>query len=394
MNAAWRATAFGAALYLLVGANLPYLPVWLEEARGFSGWQISAMIAAATLVRIVAGPLIAASAEQGGLGRPLRQLALVSLFAFGALIPETPVGFVAVLVMLTYVVWGALAPLTEALLLAGTKDARPDYGMARAIASSCFIIASLGTGALISRYGTDAVLWWLVGAAGLLVLASLLLPGETKPAETRPSLGMTLREGFGLFRNRRVLMAGLAISLIQSAHAYYYNLGSNVWIGQGVAEVHIGALWSVGVAAEVLLLLASGRLFGRWTPGALILLGGGGAVLRWSIMGFAPPLAGLYVLQSLHAFSFAATHIGILRFLAEEVPADKIPVAMTINSAVIYGPMLAVFGILAGFWYDYVPSVQAGGYWLMAGFAALGCVCALSVVRRVQPQSSEPGGLT
>jgi len=51
MNTAWRATLFAVGLYLLVGANLPYLPVWLEEGRGFSGGQISAMVAIATLIR-------------------------------------------------------------------------------------------------------------------------------------------------------------------------------------------------------------------------------------------------------------------------------------------------------------------------------------------------------
>lgn len=398
MSSAWRVTAFGAALFFLVGANLPYLPVWLEEGRGFKGWQISGVVALATLIRIFVGPLIAARAEQEGLSKTLCQLALVFLLAYGAMVPNLPIVVIAALVTVVHVVWGALAPLTEAILLAGTRNQRPDYGVARAIASSSFIIASLAVGALVRSYGSEIVLWWLIGSAFLMAVVSLGLPKDT-PMAAKPALRTTLTEGFRLYRNRRVLLAGLGASLIQSAHAYYYNLGSNVWLGQGVGGEYIGALWSIGVAAEVVLLLGSGVLFVRWTPGALILLGGCGAIVRWTITGFAPPLEWLFVLQTMHALTFAATHVGILRFLAEEVPDEKVPVAMSINSALMYGPMLAIFGVLTGFFYDYagrgnVIVTQAAGYWIMAGLAGIGCLCALSIVRRPQPHSAEMGGLT
>ena len=398
MNSAWRVTAFAAALYFLVGANLPYLPVWLEEGRGFKGWQISAMVAAGTLIRIFAGPVIAARAEQAGLARVLFQLSLVFLLAYVAMVPHSPALVIFALVTIVYVIWGALSPLTEAVLLAGTKGQRPDYGVARALASSSFIIASLAVGALVGRLGPDVVLFWLIGAAVLLAMTSLWLPADAPLATSKPSLGRTLKEGFGLYRNKRVLFAGLGASLIQSAHAYYYNLGSNVWLGQGIGEEHIGALWSIGVAAEVVLLLLSGWLFLRWTPGALILLGGSGAVLRWTITGFAPSLEVLYILQMMHALSFAATHIGILKFLAEEVAEEKVPVAMSINSAIIYGPMMAGFGILVGVFYDHAAVTdgveQASGYWLMAALAGLGCLCALQIVHRAHPQRIDAGGLT
>jgi len=228
MNSAWRATLFAIGLYLLVGANLPYLPVWLEEGRGFNGGQISAMVAIATLIRIVLGPLVAARSEQVGLARVLGQVSLICLLAFAALIPTaTPFLAIFVLVVLTHIAWGVLMPLTDAVLISGTTGARPDYGTARAIASASFIVASLSAGALVSLYGSEAAVWWLVGAAGFMALASLGLPRDAEPAETRPGLRQTLQEGFALYRNRRILLAGMGASFIQATHAYYYNLGSN-----------------------------------------------------------------------------------------------------------------------------------------------------------------------
>lgn len=397
MSSAWRVTALGAGLYLLVGANLPYLPVWLEKGRGFSGTQISAMVAVATLIRIFAGPIMAARAEQVGLANVIAQISIICLLAFGALLPQaTPFFAVIVLVVLTHTAWGVLMPLADAVLISGTKGQRPDYGMARAIASVSFIVASLGGGALVQLYGPEAALWWLVGASGAMVVASLFLPKQAALTEARPSLGQTLRAGFMLYRDRRILLAGLGASLIQSAHAYYYNLGTNIWSGQGIGAENFGPLWSTGVAVEVVFLLVSGILFLRWSPGLWILLGGIGAVVRWTLAGFAPSLEYIYALQTLHAFSFAATHIGILRFLAEELPEEKVPVALAINNAVMFGPLIAVAGVVSGLYYDARPDAQAGGYWLMAGVALLGCLCTLAVVRRVehQPQSADIGGAT
>ncbi|MEO9968264.1 MAG: MFS transporter, partial [Hyphomonadaceae bacterium] len=260
-----------------------------------------------------------------------------------------------------------------------------------ALASASFIVSSLGTGALVRAFGPEPALWVMIGAAFLMCGASFLLPAKASVAGKRIGFVQTLREGFGLYRNRRLLLLALSVALIQSAHAYYYNLGSNVWVGQGIDTGHIGALWSVGVAGEVVLLLVSGWLFvrSRWTPGALILLGGTGAVVRWTMTGFAPSLPVLYGLQTLHALSFAATHIGGLRFLNEEVAPEKVPVAMSINSALAYGPMLAVFGLLVGNYYDLSAELghgaQAQGYWLMAVIALFGCICVLPLLKRVSP---------
>lgn len=393
MSSAWRATAFGASIYLLIGANLPYLPVWLETSRGFTGTQISGLIAAGTLIRIFAGPVMAARAEQSSMRVVLAQTSLVCLLAFGALVPSiTPVTVVVALVVLTYVAWGLMMPLTDAVLLSGTKGQRPDYGVARAIASVSFIAASLAVGALIKLYGPDAAVWWLVGASGLMVLTGLALPGESGPARKSLSLAMTLKEGFRLYRNRRILLAGLGACFIQAAHAYYYNLGSNIWIGQGIPEEYLGALWSTGVAVEVLFLLVSGVVLVRFNPGLLILIGGLGAVVRWTFTGLAPPLGVLFGLQTLHALSFAATHIGILRFLAAELPEDKVPVALAINSAVFFGPLLALLGVVSGIYYDQYTAAQAQGYWLMAVVAAVGCLFTLGVVRKAQPQSTVSQG--
>ena len=102
----------------------------------------------------------------------------------------------------------------------------------------------------------------------------------------------------------------------------------------------------------------------------------------------------LFILQTLHGLSFAATHIGILRFLSEELSDEKVPVALAINSAVFFGPALALLGVVSGFYYDRYIEAQAQGYWLMAGVAAIGILCTLKIFERAHPQSTDFGGKT
>ncbi|MEM9667625.1 MAG: MFS transporter [Pseudomonadota bacterium] len=396
MSANWRAVGFAAAFYLLLGANLPYLPVWLERARGLSGTEISLIFAAGTLLRIFLGPLVGAQSEQKGLKRTLFQLSVILVLAHGLVVPEGPTILLAMVIGAAAVFGGVIIPLSETLLLAGTKRGWPDYGLARAIGSMAFIATNLVLGFLIARYGAEIVIWWLLFASILLAGMSLIQPAELGASRQAQAAGANLQtslnEGFGLYAsNPRILMAGLASSFIQAAHAYYYNLGSNVWLGQGIAEAHLGSLWSIGVALEVLLLIVSGWLFRSWSAGAIMLLGGLGAMLRWTIIGFAPSIGVLYLAQAMHALSFAATHIGYMQFLRSEVAPEKVGVVISISSAVGYGPMLAILGIIAGYWYDTFPSAQAQGFWIMAASAFAGCLCILPILRS-QPQSAAVGG--
>jgi MFS transporter, PPP family, 3-phenylpropionic acid transporter len=41
LSASWRATLAASCVHLVMGANLPYLPVWMEKVAGMSGAEIA-----------------------------------------------------------------------------------------------------------------------------------------------------------------------------------------------------------------------------------------------------------------------------------------------------------------------------------------------------------------
>ncbi len=112
-----------------------------------------------------------------------------------------------------------------------------------------------------------------------------------------------------------------AASLIQGSHALYYSFSTIDWQAAGYGGGTIGVLWALGVLAEIVLFALSARLPAAFTPSVLILIGGAGALVRWTAMALDPPGALLPLLQCLHALSFGATHLGTLAFIGRAAPA-------------------------------------------------------------------------
>jgi PPP family 3-phenylpropionic acid transporter len=182
-----------------------------------------------------------------------------------------------------------------------------------------------------------------------------------------------------LLRNPAFLLAIAAASLVQASHAVYYGFSTLDWQALGYDGGVIGALWALGVLAEIALFALSVRLPSTITPLALLLVGAAVAAVRWSVMATAPPAILLPVLQCLHAFSFGTTHLGALAFVSRMAPPGAAATAQG-YFAVALGATMAVATALAGVLYGRFGS---GAYAAMAVLAVAGGLCALAA-RRAQ----------
>ncbi len=382
---AWPAVLFGCALHLMNGINLPYFPVYLEEARGLSGAEIGLILALSTLFRVIAGPLLAAWAEGAGFRRSLGLTCIAVTAGYTALNPMTHVGAIGALAVLSYSLFASTMPLAEAALMAvtGRERGRISYGFARALGSAGFIVGNLVGGALIQAYGSDIAIKLIIGAAALLAITTAWVDGKPRHlASGARDILPAMLSGLGLFRQRRLLLLTLAGAAIQASHAHYYNFSAVIWTHQGIGSDLIGVLWSMGVVAEIALLFAAARMLSHRRAETLIAIGALGGMVRWSVLGFAPGLALVYPVQLLHAATFAATHLGTLRAINEEVAPARLPVAVAINSAIAFGPAMALSALASGAMFDLFtglgPTGEARGYWLMSVLCALGLGLAIA----------------
>lgn len=214
-----------------------------------------------------------------------------------------------------------------------------------------FIAANLGGGLLLQKFGALDIIWALVVA---LIAAAIAASLQTPLASKRTEGVHAAPAGPSLWRSRRFVAVVIAAGLIQASHAVYYGFASLQWAAKGWDGTTIGALWAIGVIAEIVLFAASGRLLTALRPFDLLAIGAAGAVLRWSAMAFDPPTLLVPALQCLHALTFGAAHLGAMhalgRFAAEHRDAtaqgDYSAVVATMSAAALglAGVLVAAFG--------------------------------------------------
>jgi MFS transporter, PPP family, 3-phenylpropionic acid transporter len=376
----WHATAATVALFLFVGIALPFFPVWLSEVKGLNGAEIGAVIASATYARLLAGPALGVWAEASGTRRVLIFLSLVLVAGCLAFFFASAFVVLFLIGLFALTAQAAFMPLADAALLRETRSGRPSYGLTRSIGSAAFIFANIVGGVILARTAPDYVLYMLMGSAVLMLLSSIALPVRRVPpvVGAPKSFLARLKAGFGLFKSRHILLMTLACALLQGSHAFYYGFASIIWRDQGIADTVIGPLWSVGVLFEVALLALSARLFAGWSAAALFLLGGVGGLVRWTAMAFTPDLALLIPLQAVHALTFAATHLALLRYIQTHLAPGQVPFALSMITAVAFGPALGFAMVGSGFLYD---AVGAFGYLAMSAMSALGIGLTYALMR-------------
>lgn len=372
------------ALFGTTGVILVFLPRWLEFERGLSGAEIGIILSLAQFARLITGPAIAFQAD-GSPDRsgPLRMIAVAAVIAYAAFFflaqgfwPLLVLGFIAL--TLTQ----SMTPLIEAATLRATAQGKMSYGVARGIGSIAFIFANVVGGIAISRFGYGAVVAWVL--TGLAVTAATSWFGllrDPPPPRVHTTRTGAIKE---LLRNRRFVILIVACGLIQSAHAFYYGFSTNVWTAQGLSSEMIGVLWAFGVGVEVLFLWNLRFIERRVTPEALILIGAGGAIVRWFVMGFGPTGPVLWLLQGMHVLSFAAAHVGAMRLLYRDTPEHSAAMAQTLYAGTSAGLLMGGASILSGYLYDHGGS---SGYFAMAGLAGAGGLLALLLL---QPKTRIP----
>lgn len=372
-----RLGGFFAVLFILVGIHTPFFPVWLA-AKGLDAREIGVVLAAPMFVRFVAVPLVTRWADRNDqLRGALIAVCWATLFGYFAIAGAG--GFWGILLAVVLMAAGnaPVMALADAYALQGLKGMRRAYGPVRMWGSVAFIAANLGAGWLLDWIAPVYLIWLMLAAAFVIALWSLLLT----PLSARAAPAGEAASAFGLLWQPAFLCVVVGASLIQASHSLYYGFSAIAWRAADYDGLAIGALWALGVIAEILLFAVSGRLPPALGPLTLLALGGVGAALRWIAMAFDPPGWSLPLLQCLHGLSFGATHLGTIGFLAAAAPANT---AATVQGYfyVVLSLVMAAAMSVAGFLFG---AYGAAGYSAMALIAGCGFALALAARRFSAP---------
>ncbi|MEM8743390.1 MAG: MFS transporter [Pseudomonadota bacterium] len=376
-----RLSLFYGAVFLLIGFHLPYFPVWLEW-RGLSPGEIGVVLSAPLVVRVLATPVISFAADRMG----NRRLVIVLLSwgtLFGYLLFTYTHGFWAVfgVATLTAVAWTSIMPVTEAVAMDGVRREGHDYGRMRLWGSLTFIAASFGGGFALQLWGAPSALWLMIASAVCILATAYVLPsprdrGRLKEATALPQL--QIGKALAVARSPLFLLFLIAAGLVQSTHAVYYAFGTIDWQAQGISATVIGALWTTGVVAEILLFMYSGRVVRAFSAVNLITLAAAASILRWTITAFAPPLWLLFIVQVLHGLTFGAAHLGAVHFITDATPAEAAGTAQGVYASFAIGIAMGSALLASGPLYA---ALGTSAYLAMALLGVMALVAALLLAR-------------
>ncbi len=376
----WRLSLFFAAQFFLYGVHLPFFPVWLDW-RGLTAAEIGLVAASPMFLRLFIGPTTAFLADRSQDHRRAVMMAS-GCTLIAALLLTQSYGFAAILMLATVYLVGAQTggPIGEAIALAGVRDRGVEYGRMRLWGSASFIAATSVGGVLLGQLGPAAVGWLVVASAAFLMIAAWLLPSTRGVPPARGPI--TLAEVRTVTASPTFLLFIAAAGAVQASHALFYAFGVLHWQSLGIPTAVISILWSVSIAAEILLFAMAGRFVRLLGPLGLILTGAIAAIVRWGSMAFDPPVGALMVLQVLHALTFAATHLGAMHFIQQAVPAEQAGTAQAIYAAATGGLITAGAMLLSGVLYG---SYAGLSYLAMMAIACVGLGAGLVLKRRWIP---------
>ena len=330
-------------------------------------------------LRIFAGPLTGIIAD----ARNDRRTVMLWLYwaiaigyavlSFATLQPTIAATAIAVMVAT-----GVVLPLLESISVRLSEQHGYHYGRVRLWASSAFIVFNVVGGFCLWKFGTWVIAPLLGLTSFLCVASTLRLPTPTPGKKGDFALGLhkTYRETIELMRSRSFLLLLATGSLAQGSHAFYYNFGGLHWHAMGYSGLLIGAIWPLGVFAEITILLFAHRILNVLDPAKLLFWGAATCVFRWTVMAFDPPLAIVVFAQCLHGLTFALPHLGIMFFIFRAVPHRLAATAQSLYFVCYTGLTLGIATYISG----HIYAAHGGLAYLpmsLMGLAAMGCALLL-----------------
>lgn len=326
-------------LFSTVAVLTPYLPLYLG-ARGFSPSRIGLLLGSLELAGIAGPILVTILADR--LQRYRRFIVLSLLGSVGCfLLLHATRSFAAVLLLMIALGFAnrPTIPLTDALFGRVLEDPVRQYGLVRVAGSLGFLVTSLVLQFTRWVSAADPVSI-LVGFAVLTAPAAIsvaLYPPVLRPAEAPSSWAPAparARRSSGFDARFWVVIGVLFLARFgMTAHYSFFSL----YLRDAFPAANVSAVWAIGAAAEVPMVLLSGRILARFGTRAALTVSVAAIAVRLALYGLFPSLAVVMPAQLLHALTFGLLHTASVAYINATIHASRRGLGMAVNNALSLG---------------------------------------------------------
>lgn len=397
-------------LFASFAVVVPYLQLFFA-AQGFPPSQIGVLVGTFEIAGILGPLFIGHLADRTGSFRLV--IVLCGIVALGAfnLLNEFPLWATALpLAFVSGFSYKSIIPLQDAQASSLMIAPELDYGRVRILGSVGFIVSSAffqTTGLLTGRApGATPEAAPIITAISVLLLMFLavtyLMPArpprhvrehhESRDADrgdqtgsarlaadhsggSLAAAGSAEGRSFAGFDTAFWLFVAV-VFIARIGIAAYYSFFS-LYLEREVGPGLVSGMWAIGAAAEVPVILFSGRLIRRFGILPLLVTGFVAVVVRLLIYAFLPLAPVIAVTQLLHAATFGLLHSTAIAYINRRVPQRRRGLGMAIYSSVSLGLSIFIGSSIGGF------VIEAFGFrGLFAGYAVMPALAIVVLVSR------------
>ncbi|MDP3539929.1 MAG: MFS transporter [Azonexus sp.] len=344
----WRLSGYYFFYFAFIGAFSPYFGLYLQSLN-FSAWDIGLLMSQMQLMRLFGPNLWGWLADRFGHRMAIIRLAgAIALAGFTAFfwLDKLPAMLLAMAVLAFF--WSAALPLVETLTFDHLREESGRYSRIRLWGSIGFIVAVMGTGAVLDMAPPVGVLWVCWGIlVGILVLAAVV---PEAPLVKHVRDGLPIGE---ILRQPKVRALMAACFAMSAAHGAFYVFYSIHLAGHGYSKTEVGALWSLGVVAEIVVFMLMARLSRRFSLHTILLACFAAAVLRFLLMGWGVESVSIMVLvQLMHGLTFGAYHASSIAAVNAWFPGRAQARGQALYSSLSFGAGGLLGALISGATWD------------------------------------------
>lgn len=342
----WRLSSFYFFYFALLGAWLPFWPLYLREL-GFGAAAIGLLAGTQQATKIISPYLWGWLADRTGARlRIIRLGALAAALIFSGIFVRHDFIWLLLIVAGYSFFWNAVHAQFEVITVAYLRERAQRYGLIRVWGSIGFIAAVTALGFVFDCFVLTLLPIILLCALLAIWLSTLTI---SEPPVARPMVRETRGSLWTIVRQPMVLAFLAANFLLQLSHGPYYTFFSVYLEGHQYSKSQTGLLWSLGVIAEVLMFLLMHRAFAAVGVRAIMLTGFALTAVRWILIAlFVDRVPLLIFAQCLHAASFAALHAASIDIVRRTFTDGHEGQGMALYSGVCFGGGATLGAVLSG----------------------------------------------
>jgi MFS transporter, PPP family, 3-phenylpropionic acid transporter len=373
----FRASAIYFLFFGAVGAFTPYLNLYYQSV-GMTKQQIGILIAATTLMTVVASPLWSTLADAFRLHRYLLPVAMLgTLLPVGLLLSAADFWTLLLLILVYALFMGPVIPLTDNAVLAMLGDDRDAYGRIRLWGAIGFGLSAWGGGALAEQFGLSIVVLIFIGSMFLCGVFAMGLPAPQIDS-SQPFL-QNLRR---LMMNPTWLGFLLAVLLVGVSTSFIHNYLVLYLTDLGAGEELYGRMIAIAGVSELPVFFFSALLMRHFSARGLIIFALAAFVVRSLLFSLIPSPEWATVPQLLHGPTFSALWAASVVYATRIAPPGLGATAQSSLGLALFGAAGVIGGPVGANIYDSWGPVAL--YQVGAIMAGLGLVCFLLVEMRTR----------